>query len=65
MWSHTLKSEYKIQTGNSGTNSNSFNNNNFKKEEEEHVTLDKVTEILNQQINKREITNTKTLTAIL
>ena len=51
--------------GNSGTNSNSFNNNNFKKEEEEHVTLDKVTEFLNQQINKREITNTKTLTAIL
>ena len=50
---------------NSGTNSNSFNNNNFKKEEEEHVILDKVTEFLNQQINKREITNTKTLTAIL
>ena len=49
---------------NPGTNSNSFNNNNFKKEEE-HVTLDKVTEFLNQQINKREITNSKTLTAIL
>ena len=50
---------------NRGTNSNSFNNNNFKKEEEKPVTLDKVTEFFNQQINKREITNFKTLTAIL
>lgn len=33
-------------------------------EEEDIITLDKVIAFLNQQINKREITNPKTLTAI-
>jgi len=49
-----------------GTNINSFNSNSFKKEEEEEevITLGEIIQFINDQIAKREITNTKTITAI-
>jgi hypothetical protein len=51
---------------NKGTNINSFNINSFNKEEEEEeeITLGEIIQFINEQIAKREITNSKTITAI-
>lgn len=51
-------------TENQGTNSNSSNSNNLKEEEEE-IKLTDVILFMNEQIQKREITNQKTITAIM
>lgn len=59
--SSTVKSSTKKQ----GTNINRFTINSFNiEEEEESITLADVISFMNDQIDKREITNKKTLTAI-
>ena len=48
-----------------GTNINSLTITSFNKEEEEElITLDDVNLFLNEQIEKREITNPKTITLL-